>query len=131
MSLDYIAKPDAEPLPRRVRNERPEQIQVGPATAAEPIAHGMLEESIGQMKARAALRDAGSGERSMARTIGIFNAWTGNSLTEEDGWRFMVALKQAREVQGHFNRDDYVDLAAYAALLGECENGNPNRSPKG
>ncbi|HET8685156.1 MAG TPA: DUF6378 domain-containing protein [Methanosarcina sp.] len=84
-------------------------------------AHGFLEEASETMKARAKLRDAEGGERSMARTVAIFNAWTGNNLSEEDGWRFMIALKQAREIQGKFNRDDYVDMAAYTGLLGECE----------
>lgn len=84
-------------------------------------AHGFLEEASDTMKARAQLRDAQGGERSMARTVAIFNAWTGNNISEDDGWRFMIALKQAREVQGKYNRDDYVDLAAYCGLLGEFE----------
>lgn len=85
-------------------------------------APGFLEEAAQTMRARAALRDAQeTGERSMERTVSIFNIWTGNNLSVKDGWRFMVALKQAREIQGKYNRDDYVDLAAYASLLGEEE----------
>ena len=87
-------------------------------------AHGFLEEASETMKARAQLRDAQGGERSMAKTVAIFNAWTGNNLSEDDGWRFMISLKQAREVQGKYNRDDYVDLAAYCGLLGEFESGS-------
>jgi hypothetical protein len=59
----------------------------------------------------------------MEKTVAIFNAWTGSNMTVENGWRFMIALKQAREVQGKFNADDYVDGAAYFALLGEDESG--------
>lgn len=87
-------------------------------------AHSFLEEASQTMKARAQLRDAQGGERSMAKTVAIFNAWTGNNLSEDDGWRFMISLKQAREVQGKYNRDDYVDLAAYCGLLGEYESGS-------
>lgn len=94
-------------------------------------AHSFLEEASNTMKARAQLRDAQGGERSMARTVAIFNAWTGNTISEDDGWRFMIALKQAREVQGKYNRDDYVDLSAYCGLLGEYESGSrPHPSAK-
>ena len=81
-------------------------------------AHQFLEEAVGTMMQRAAQRDTEQ-ERSMAKTVAIFNAWTGNSMSEADGWRFMICLKQAREIQGKFHKDDYVDLAAYSGLLGE------------
>jgi len=32
----------------------------------------------------------------------------------------MILLKMVRGRQGNYNRDDYVDLAAYGGLLGEC-----------
>ena len=54
-------------------------------------------------------------------------------MSEEDGWRFMIALKQAREIQGDFHKDDYQDLVNYSALLGECasDSGNvPDWVPK-
>lgn len=83
-------------------------------------ATGFLDEAVSTLKARAVQRDAGEqGERSMSRAVNIFNAWTGGSMKTEDGWRFMIALKQAREIQGQYNRDDYVDLSAYSSLLGE------------
>ena len=80
--------------------------------------------SIGQkvLLQRAALRDKGStGERSMQKAVEIFKAWTGIDLPVTDGWRFMIALKMAREIQGKFNLDDYVDLSSYSALLAEDE----------
>lgn len=73
------------------------------------------------MAQRAVQRDQPNGERTAARAAAIFNAWTGRSLSESDGWRFMVALKLAREIQGQFTADDYTDGAAYMALLGESE----------
>lgn len=81
----------------------------------------LLQEGQDILKARAALRDSGEGERSMARAVAIFNVWTDSTMSEENGWRFMISLKQAREIQGDFHKDDYVDLASYSALLGECE----------
>jgi hypothetical protein len=91
-----------------------------------------LENGVKILGERAALRDQPNGERSMAKTVAIFNAWTGNNLSVEDGWRFMIALKQAREIQGFFNADDYEDGANYFALLGEEESANEKRQkPQG
>lgn len=87
------------------------------STITAPSILGSAKEALDQ---RAALRDSeGTGERSIAKTVDIFNAWTGRDLTEQEGWKFMVALKQARESQGKFHEDDYVDGASYFALLGE------------
>jgi len=58
-------------------------------------------------------------ERSMKSCVEAFNALTGKSLTETEGWIFMTVLKIARSQGGNFKLDDYVDMAAYAALAGE------------
>lgn len=85
-------------------------------------AHSFLQESVDVMVARATLRDSGSsGERSMAKIVTTFNALTGHTLTESDGWKFMVLLKLVRAGQGFYDRDSFVDAAAYCGLLGECE----------
>lgn len=68
---------------------------------------------------RAAERDVEQ-ERSAATAVDIFNAWTGHDLSELDGWKFMMALKMARAGRGKFQIDDWVDLAGYAGLAGEC-----------
>lgn len=109
------------------------QAPYGPASISTKMppaieaAHTFLEEGAKVLAARAQLRDSAGGERSMATTVAIFNAWTGLGLSVEDGWRFMIALKQAREIQGTYHRDDYVDGANYFALLGEEESGNARR----
>lgn len=79
----------------------------------------ILDTALEQLRDRAEKRDNPNGERSMARAVSIFNSWTSNNLSEDDGWRFMIALKQAREIQGKPHMDDYVDGAGYFALLGE------------
>lgn len=84
-------------------------------------ANEFLTDAVGQMQNRAQLRDQPQGERSMATIVATFNALTGHQLTEAEGWEFMVLLKMVRGRQGKFNKDDYVDGAAYFGLLGECE----------
>jgi hypothetical protein len=80
----------------------------------------VLEQSVIEMKERAAKRDSGQGERSMDKTVKMFNLLYGLTLTEEQGWAFMVMLKMVRGSQGAFHLDDYVDAAAYSALQGEA-----------
>jgi hypothetical protein len=95
--------------------------------AARRPASEFLEAGLKILTARAVLRDQPSGERSMAKTVAIFNAWTGNNISVQDGWRFMISLKQAREIQGFYNEDDYEDGTNYFALLGEEESSNLGR----
>lgn len=71
------------------------------------------------MEERGKSRDKPSGERSMSRCVDAFNAMTGHNLSVEDGWMFMIYLKHARMRAGAFNRDDYEDAVAYAALMAE------------
>ena len=83
-------------------------------------APNLLQIGVDAMKDRGASRD-NEGERSMAKTVKAFNAFTGRDLSEEEGWLFMVCLKQARSMNGAKKiADDYVDGSAYFALQGEC-----------
>ena len=84
-------------------------------------AEDILSRTLDRLEKAKIERDSPEGERSMEKACNIFKAWTGISLCEEDGWRFMICLKQAREYQGSFIADDYVDIAGYSALLAECE----------
>jgi hypothetical protein len=79
----------------------------------------ILDAAISTLKDRAASRDTPK-ERSMGRAVEIFNAISPRKLSEIDGWMFMIALKIARSSQGRANLDDFVDLAGYSALAGEC-----------
>jgi hypothetical protein len=80
-------------------------------------AESILRTAADVMAQRGKLRDNGR-ERSMVRTIKAFNAVTGLSLTETQGWVFMAVFKLAREMTGH-DPDNFVDGAAYMALAGE------------
>lgn len=84
-------------------------------------ANDVLAEAAAALGNRAVERDAPDGERSMATTVALFNTVKGTSLTEGDGWLFMILLKIVRGEQGKFRLDDYVDGSAYFALKGECE----------
>jgi hypothetical protein len=79
-----------------------------------------LERALQALTGNAKLRDAQGGERSAPRARDILEAWTGRQWCETDIWRVLFAVKMARETQGLFHADDLVDLAGYAALLGEA-----------
>jgi hypothetical protein len=86
------------------------------------MAPDLLKRAGAAMTQRAASRGK-KNERSMARTVAVFNALTDQNLTEREGWMFMACLKAAR-AQAGFNIDDYIDGSAYLALAGECESAN-------
>jgi hypothetical protein len=71
------------------------------------------------MEERAATYDQPQGERSIHKTVSMFNALTGNLLTDEQGWLFMACLKMVRAQAGRYRADSYEDGAAYFALAGE------------
>lgn len=83
-------------------------------------APGLVQEALNTIAQRGVDYDAKGGERSMEHAVAIFNVITKNEMTEREGWIFMLALKQARMMQGKPKADTYVDLSAYAGLLGEC-----------
>jgi len=78
----------------------------------------ILEIAGDQIEDRAAERDIHA-ERSMKRTVAIFNAYSEHKLTEEEGWMFMVCVKMARSRGEKTNIDHYVDGAALFGLAGE------------
>lgn len=88
---------------------------ITPATAID-----FLSAASKHMQNRASTYDKPTGERSMGKTVTAFNAITGQTITEEQGWLLMGILKMVRSQQGDFKADNYEDEAAYAALRGEC-----------
>ena len=87
--------------------------------APQSEAARILASGIGHMEDRARTYDSPSGERSVGKTVAMFNILTGHSLTEEEGWHFMCILKQVRSQQGDYKADNYEDQAAFAGLAGE------------
>lgn len=83
-------------------------------------AHEILSQAQTEMQDRAKTYDKPAGERSMGACINAFEAITKVKLTVEQGWLFMCLLKAVRSQQGDYRADNYVDLAAYAGLMGEA-----------
>jgi len=81
----------------------------------------VLSNAIEHMENRASTYDRPEGERSMEKTVTMFNTLIGGDtlMTTEQGWLFMAILKMVRTQQGTFREDNYEDLAAYAALAAE------------
>ena len=79
----------------------------------------ILSKAAGHLADRAVTYDKPEGERSMGRTVELFNLFYDMNLTEDQGWRFMVFLKMVRSTQGNFKLDNFEDSTAYEALAGE------------
>lgn len=106
-----------EPLEKVARNcgAIPPLPEPAPVTAA-----AILDAASQHLQTRGKLRDKPEGERSMLATVTAFNALTGHTLSERDGWLFMVTVKAARACATPTGiPDDYQDGAAYFALAGE------------
>ena len=92
--------------------------------STKPKAPDFLKAAMGHMDDRAKTYDAPDGERSMAKTVAMFNTLLGDklneALSEEDGWNFMQLLKLVRSKQGAYRGDNYEDGSAYAGLAGEA-----------
>ncbi len=85
-------------------------------------AHSILQAAAGHMQARASTYDKPEGERSMAKTVEVFNCYHGTSLTEAQGWHFMQILKDVRLfTREGFHQDSAEDGVAYAALKSEAK----------
>lgn len=84
-------------------------------------AHILLDQAAHHMRQRSTTYDQPEGERSMGRTVRAFNAITGHTLTEAEGWMLMAILKMVRDRQRVTpHRDSCEDMVAYAALYGEA-----------
>ncbi len=96
------------------------EARVVSATSNEVKASDVVKQAAKHMDDRASTYDKPEGERSMAKTVAMFNFLTDNAISEEQGWIFMAILKMVRSQQGHFRLDNYEDGAAYFALAAEA-----------
>ena len=97
--------------------------EVSPPDVEVPLAEApeLLGRAARHMHDRASTYDKPEGERSMGRAVQAFNAITGHSLTEAEGWLFMAMLKAVRsETRVEPHQDSLEDLIAYAALYAEA-----------
>lgn len=98
-----------------------EQESDTPGAQAPELAADYLMQAVGTVKARESVYDTEEGQRSMQKTVTMFNALTGHTLTEEQGWKFMMCLKLVRSEHGEFKADDLVDAAGYSGLANEAQ----------
>ena len=81
----------------------------------------ILKRSAEIMAERAKQYDSPQGERSMGKAVAAFNAITGQSLSEANGWLLMALLKMVRDNTTEDPHEDSIhDLVAYAGLYGEA-----------
>ena len=84
-------------------------------------AQDLLHRAASLMDERGKQYDKPQGERSMLAAVTAFNAISGYSLTEADGFLLMAILKMVRDQQRETpHRDSIEDLVAYASLYGEA-----------
>lgn len=98
-------------------------VQMQPPTTKPSAvsAPDLLDAAAGHMRDRAKTYDKPEGERSMAQTVAAFNAITGRTLTESEGWLLMQILKDVRDrARQDAHRDSLEDGIAYSALKAEA-----------
>lgn len=89
---------------------------LAPTTAPEFLTHAKT-----LMDERGKTYDAAGGERSMGKTVAVFNIITGQHLSESEGWLLMQLLKEVRQWSSPtFHRDSAEDAVTYAALKAEA-----------
>ena len=87
-----------------------------------PSAPDLLDKAAGHIRERAATYDSPGGERSMAKTVALFNLHHDTALTEAQGWHFMQILKDVRLFSAKgYHADSAEDGIAYKALMSEAK----------
>jgi hypothetical protein len=95
--------------------------QTAPIGLSQQTAPVLLDAAAGHLRDRAATYDKPEGERSMAKTVAIFNLHHGILLTEAQGWHLLQILKDVRLfARGKYHADSAEDCIAYAALKAEA-----------
>jgi hypothetical protein len=92
------------------------------ATESPVTAPNLLVAAAEIMTERGKQYDQPDGERSMGKTVAMFNIATGRDLSEAEGWLLMDCLKTVRLFQNTEkpHEDSIKDKINYAALLGEA-----------
>ena len=87
----------------------------------EYTAESFLAEAARILAGRGKAYDSPTGERSMAKTVAMFNLRTGKELTEAEGWIFLGYLKDVRQDSaGGAHHGSAVDRINYSLLEAEA-----------
>lgn len=81
-----------------------------------------LSKALDLLQERGKDYDQPEGERSMGKTVQAFNAITGHSLKESEGWLILQLLKDVRQWSNpdSYHADSAEDCISYAALKAEA-----------
>lgn len=90
-------------------------------TSSKPSPSDYLHQAADTLDERGKQYDASGTERSMDKTVAIFNILTGNNLSTAEGWQFMKVLKDVRlwSNTDEVHSDSIIDNLGYTALLAE------------
>ena len=98
---------------------------VSPEPPAEIVpvqAPELLGRAAALMYERGKTYDEPEGERSMGKAVAAFNAITGHTLSESEGWLLLQVLKDVRLfARSAYHADSAEDCIAYAALKAEAK----------
>ena len=85
-------------------------------------ATGFLSKALALLEERGKDYDQPQGERSMGKTVQAFNAITGHTLKESEGWLLLQLLKDVRQWSNpnSYHADSAEDCISYAALKAEA-----------
>jgi hypothetical protein len=109
---------DSEPL----YEVPPYTLEVIEETQPPVQAPELLGRAARHMHDRASTYDAPGGERSMGKAVTAFNAITGHTLSESEGWLLLQVLKDVRLfTRAAYHADSAEDCIAYAALKAEAK----------
>lgn len=101
-----------------VSGPRVEELPPDPVSTAPAL----LSKAAIIMEERGKQYDKPDGERSMGKTVVAFNAITGHTLTESQGWLLLQLLKDVRLFQRPgYHQDSAEDCIAYSALKAEAK----------
>jgi hypothetical protein len=97
-------------------------VHIARPAVPDPRAPELLGRAAAHMHERAATYDEPEGERSMGKAATAFNAITGHSITESEGWLLLQLLKDVRLfAREAYHADSAEDCIAYAALKAEAK----------
>lgn len=98
-------------------------IDTGNDPTIKPVqATDFLSKALTLLEERGKDYDQPQGERSMGKTVQAFNAITGHTLKESEGWLLLQLLKDVRQWSNpdSYHADSAEDCISYAALKAEA-----------
>ena len=119
--FEYVEEENGIKLSSGVTNLM--SIDTGNDQTIKPVqATDFLSKALTLLEERGKDYDQPQGERSMGKTVQAFNAITGHTLKESEGWLLLQLLKDVRQWSNpdSYHADSAEDCISYAALKAEA-----------